>query len=503
MSKGRKLMLSKAYRASAGAASRFVSFLRRHRIQGILDLTSPPDVDSLFVILEVEKRAGIDGRTNLPSSSEEGITGSQKEIVDYHRKLQEKARRKVKKLAARLLAAAKRVEPSEVMNRVRDIPSKCQNNIDRVLAEFDSKLQLLHGQEEYERQRLDDDGEQSKEDDTGRLALKAISFLVMLGAVGVAALALGSSLMWGVDDGSLLSADPAIAIAAIAVVVPFLVAVGASNPASGQLDRERPAFRIAILLTTVFLVLLAFFCAHLITLSSNTPASTATDVVAALTAMTTDPGAINADVNALKGLGVVMVMGLVGFMLGKQIISTDAENSSGRAAYLRACREREELSGQLRNQINGIVDLAEKDVDRSLQRLQKQFKKLSRLAEQAGDTQALYDDFLAGLEESCNLLLERYREANAAERDTDIPPSFSEQICFRMEGASRKSFFENGIERHRKSDEEMKDLSTTVAEVRRALRDMNRDTIRSLDAVEFHEEVDQTNAFSTARPVTG
>jgi hypothetical protein len=455
------------------------------------------------VTLEVEKRAGIDGRTNLPASSEEVITGFQREIVDYHRKLQDTARGKVEKLAARLHAAAKRVDPSEVMDRVRDIPSKCQNNIDRVLAEFDSKHALLREQEVYERQCLDDGEEQSSEDDSGRLALKIISFLMMLATIGVAALALGSSLMWGVGDGSLLSTDPAIAIAAIAVVVPFLVVVGASNPASGQSDRERPTFRIAILLTTVFLLLLAVFCAHLIIISSNTPTATATDVVAALTAMTTDPGAISADLNALKGFCVVMVVGLVGSLLGHQIVSTDAKNGTVRSAYLTACREREDLTAQLRKQINGIVDLAEKDVDRSVKRLQKQFKKLSRLTEQAKDTQVLYDDFVAGLEESCNLLLERYREKNATERDTDIPPSFSEQICFRMEGASRKSFFEDGIERHRKSDNEMKDLSDTVAEVKQDLRNTNKDTIRSLDAVEFHEEADQTNAFPTAQPMTG
>jgi hypothetical protein len=142
------------------------------------------------------------------------------------------------------------------------------------------------------------------------------------------------------------------------------------------------------------------------------------------------------------------------------------------------------------------VDAAERDVTKSEKRVQKQFKKLSRLVEQARDTQAIYDDFIAGLEESCNLLLERYREANAALRTTTIPPSFSEQICFRLEGASRKSFFEDGIERHRQSDNEMTSLTETVAKVRSDLRKLNRNTLQNLGTVEAREETEEAYVYT-------
>jgi hypothetical protein len=42
MSKGRNLMPTKANPESAGAASRFVSIVRRHRAQALVDLRSPP-----------------------------------------------------------------------------------------------------------------------------------------------------------------------------------------------------------------------------------------------------------------------------------------------------------------------------------------------------------------------------------------------------------------------------------------------------------------------------
>jgi hypothetical protein len=496
MNRDRFLIPSKASAESAGAVSRFISFLRRHRLPGMFDLASPPDADSLFVTLEVEKRACIDGGNNLPFCSEEVISGAQRDIVDCHRKLQDRARGKVEKLATKLLIEARRIDRSEVADYLRDMPSKCQNKIDRVRAEFDSKLKLLHAQEVYKQQCLDHNDEQSQEDDSGGPATKAFFFVIMLAVASLVSLALGSDILWRGDVGSLLNAEAAIAVAIIAVALPFLIAVVVSKPVSAKLNRKRPAFRLAMLLTTALLGLVAFSCAHLIILSADVPVASAADISAVLNAMTTEPGAFSGDVNALKGFGVVMVTGFLGFVLGNLSINTDSENDDVRAAYLNAREGREKLTRQLHKQVNGIVDAAEKDVDSSTKRLQKRFKKLSRLVEQARDTQARYDDYLAGLEESCNLLLERYRQANAAVRNTAIPPSFSERICFRLEGASRKSFFKDGIERHRQADIEMKDFPETIAKVRRDLWNLNRDTIQSLGAVEAHEETDESYAYT-------
>ena len=118
--------------------------------------------------------------------------------------------------------------------------------------------------------------------------------------------------------------------------------------------------------------------------------------------------------------------------------------------------------------------------------LDKRFEKLSRLAEQANESQSAYDDFLARIEESCNIVLERYRGINVAERRTDVPPNFAEQICFRLEGASRVLFFENGLERHQKTEVEMKGLHDAIAEARRKLWDINRVALRSFDVVETY-----------------
>jgi hypothetical protein len=101
-------MMSKLANEGREAASRFVFRLRHYRLPGRLGLASPPNADSLAVALDVEQRASLDGGNNLPSASEEVISGSQREIVDHHRRLHDKARRKVKKLSAKLLAEARR-----------------------------------------------------------------------------------------------------------------------------------------------------------------------------------------------------------------------------------------------------------------------------------------------------------------------------------------------------------------------------------------------------------
>jgi hypothetical protein len=487
-------MLSKLSKVGADFASRFVSHLRRYRLPGGFGL-APPHADSLVITLDVDQRASLDGANNQPSSSEEVISGSQREIVDHHRRLHDRARRKVKKLSTKLLVEARRVDLSAVTDCLRDIPSKCQNRIDRVLADFDSKLKLLLAQEKYEKECADENPVESQDDESGRFAAKATFFVMMLAAAGLASLALGSDILWGGGAGALLKTEPAIMVGVIAVMLPFLIAVGVSKPVSAKLNHDRPAFRLAMLLTTALLGLVAFSCAHLVIVFANSSVTSEADIFTAINAMTSDPGAIMGDVNAFRGFGIVMGMGLIGFWLGNLSINTVAQSDS-RASHFDARRVREKLTRQVRKQVNAIVDAAENDVDKSEKRVQKQFKKLSRLVEQGRDTQAIYDDFVARLEESCNLLLERYREANAAARTTNIPPSFSEQICFRLEGASRKSFFEDGIERHRQTDNEMMSFSETVAKVRSDLRKLNRDVLHSLGAVEAREETEKAYVYT-------
>jgi hypothetical protein len=453
----------------------------------MFDLASPPDADSLSVTLDVENRARIDGGNNLPLSTEEVLSGTQQDIVAYHRQLGDRARRKVERLAAKLLTEASRVDPSEATNCVRDIPLKCQNKIDRARAEFDSKLKLLHAQERHEQQCLDHNAEDGQEAESGGLKTTISSYVIMFMAAGFAYLALGSDMIWGKSVGPLLNAEAAVAIAIVAAVVPFLIAAVVSKPLSPNPSRRRESSHLAILLTTVFLGFVSFSCGHLIIVSADPSVSDAARFSAVFNAMATEPGSFSWNIDAVKGFSVVLGAGILAFVLGTLSITSNSENDEEHVDYLDAVKGREKLIRHMGKTVNHIVDAAEKRVDSSANRLHRRMKKLSRLVDQARDSQARYDEYLAGLEESCNLLLNRYRQANAVVRKMPVPPSFSEQISFRLEGASRRVFFKEGIERHRQADAEMKNLSEAVAKARRDLRKLNRDAIQGFEAVEAYE----------------
>lgn len=483
-----KAAAAKAHRFGiAVVASRICASINRLRrgLSLTRDVLSPPQADQIAAVLDVEKRAAVDGGSDQPPTSEEILDGTQRQIVDYHRNLQDKARRKVERLAARIAAAARRIDLPEHIDELRDVSSKCRNRVDRVTAEFRSELDLMREGEALARRSLDDTGDQDTESGSGQHALRAVYFVLMLAITGVVSLALGSKSVWGVDSVSLLPMGSAAVIAVIGIVLPFMIAATVSGRPADQFERKRLTFWAVVAVTFLHVGFLAFFCAHLVVESAGASLSDGSDVATALTAMSTNPGVIATDIDALKALFIVIATGLLAFLLGSQFGSIDGEEGGTQNnPYLRARRRREQLAALLRRRINGIVDAAEKDVTRSSTRVKSRVKKLAGLVNLAQDVDARYRDYLTGLEESCNLLLERYREANAAARSSEIPFSFAEQVCFRLDGASEPSVFEEGIEQHRQVYSQMLQYGDVVAKVRHELRDLNRDAIRDLGAVD-------------------
>ena len=447
-----------------------------------VDLSSPPAVDRVSALLEVENRARAEGGKDDPPSSEEVIAGTQQEIVDYFRRLQDAARRKVERFEARMAAAVMKVDVSEAIERLRDVPSRCENDVGRIAADFQSKLDFLRDREVHERrviaagEKQDEEGSES----TGTSS-RGIYLMLILAVIGAASLALGGRSVWGVNAEALLSTKWAITIAVIAGVVPYMLAAGVGRHHFLTSDRERLAFRVAVILTTVLTILLAFFGGHLIHLTATGMVPAMADAFAAIA---TDPDVIKADHDAWKGFFLITIVGLLAFNFGNQAAGASAGVYSRDDAYLRAGREREELTRQLRKRINDTVDAAEKGIERKSARLRRRVRRLSRLVDQANDTQAQYRNYTASLEDSCNLLLERYRSANAAARNSELPRSFSEHICFQLDGASEYAPFKDGLKRYEKIESQLSEYLALIVDVRQKLRNLNQDAIQSLNAVE-------------------
>ena len=90
-------------------------------------------------------------------------------------------------------------------------------------------------------------------------------------------------------------------------------------------------------------------------------------------------------------------------------------------------------------------------------------------------------DYDVALEDSCNILLDRYRAANTNARKTDVPMSFSEHICFRNEHESNVSMFENEKGQLEELQQGIIELEGEAAEVRQKLRDLNSQAISALE----------------------
>ncbi len=464
-------------------ADRIASLFRGRGNSVTVNLSSPPAVDRVSALLEVEARARAEGSNDNPPSSEEVIAGTQQEIVDYFRRLQDAARRKVERFEVRLSAAVMKVDVSEAIERLRDIPSRCENDVGRIAADFQSKLEFLRDREVHERRLIDAGQKQDEEDsESTGTSSRGIYLILMLAVTGAATLALGGKSVWGVNAEALLSTKWAITIAVIAGVFPYMVAAGVGRHHSHAYDSERPTFRAAVILTTVFTIVLAFFGGHLIHLTATGMVPAVADAIAAIA---TEPDAIKADFDAWKGFFLITIVGLLAFNFGNHTAGASAGVHGADEAYLRAGKVREQLTRQLRKRINETVDAAEKGIERKSARLRRRVRRLSRLVEKANDTQIQYRNFTASLEDSCNLLLEHYRAANAAARNSELPRSFSEHICFRLDGASEYAPFKDSLKRYEKIDSQLSEYSALIVDVRQKLRNLNQDAIQSLKAVDI------------------
>ncbi len=142
----------------------------------------------------------------------------------------------------------------------------------------------------------------------------------------------------------------------------------------------------------------------------------------------------------------------------------------------------------MRKQINRTVDKGQAEVNDLLKNLRAKLRRYSQLIDDAKRLPDSLHEYDIVLEDACNILLDRYRAANAGTRQTELPMSFSEHVCFRTELGQLSSQFTDEEEHLAKLKERVTGLEGTVAAVRQQLRDMNRGAI--------------SDATPGARPVT-
>ncbi len=434
-------------------------------------------LDRLALRLDIEERARVDGSNEQPTAAEEKLSGTQLKIAEYFWKLERTAERHIGQTIDKLMSMGRDIDVAEAISKLRDVPSRCEKEISRILTDTRSRLQFLHEQEMQQRERASEleTAEVDEEDEGPQSA--ALYYVLTVTLVGMAALALGNKWVWGVDRLALLPAGTAVWMALAAAIVPFLTAAVSCRPAVYIDEREKLARRLTQVAGFVFLGGVAVFVAHFVIVVAAEPAA---QIGSALAAMMAEPLAMTASADAWKGFGVVGLTGVLAFLLGHQAAQASPASSSSEQSASQQSKSREHLLKAMRRRIDKVVDTAEGDIDKMSFDIKAKIRGFGAMAEEIRRIESQIADFRVALEDGCSLTLERYREANSRARSTAAPASFSEHICFRPDKAAEVASFADARKRAAQIEKDKDRFSAALAEVRQQLRDLNREAAAEL-----------------------
>jgi hypothetical protein len=183
-----------------------------------------------------------------------------------------------------------------------------------------------------------------------------------------------------------------------------------------------------------------------------------------IAAVLADPGASNravfeamlaAPLDVISGIaswtifGVFALMGLLAMFLGYRSDDTYPGYGAVQRSYYRARNELENVSLRLRKRINALADKAEAEVVGITRDYKARVRNYTRMMRKSQQFPSVLNDYDVDLEEACNNVLDRYRAANTAVRDSEAPMSFTEHVCFNTEvqmPSGRRSGSSNDVE---------------------------------------------------------
>ena len=423
------------------------------------------NIDKIAAGLDIENRARADGRNDQPPPTQEAVAGTQKEIIVYFKQLQQQARNQVAELGDQLRDLREVIDLPEAGNRLRDIPSRCENEIRRRIADFQSQLKVL---DERERRydSLQPDAAVARAG--GRERSLRVYYVLLAILIGAGAVVAVDQLAPGTVGPALNSASWAVAISLLYVIVPLLLGALVSRSAARNRSVGRLARWLAIGVAVAFVAVLAISTAHVIGALSAGPIVTLDSVKNMLVEA---PFAVGNNIFAWTGFGVVALAGLLAFLFGYQ--SGDRRLSRLHMNFFQIRDEREYRTRQMRKRINAVVDKAETDVSKLLQSLKSQIRRYSQLVETAKRVPESLNAYDIALEDACNILLDRYRTTNGRARRTDWPVSFSEHVCFRLEKAPAPAISDDEERRLERMHRRVTKLEVESSKVRQQLRDLN------------------------------
>lgn len=392
------------------------------------DITKPLDIDRIATHLAVVKRASEEGSQNLPPSGEEVPTGTQREIIDYFTNLRERAQQRAAETAEKLRKTSEKLDVSDSLATLRDIPADCENKILRHVTDFESRLNKTVDREQKQRQHYD---AFRKENGLDRLAhypgAAHFYYLIAAALIVAVAFALARIVEIGAAGNANVSAAWIAVVSAAAIIVPMLLG-DLWLRWTNHVGRLRKLFGWIGAIVSIMAItgMASYTDFHIAAVIANPDASNR-DVLNAILA---DPTGFVSTVVSWKAFGLVALTGVFAMLLGYRSDDPYPGYGAVQRVYYREREAHDVTSSRLRKRINSRIDKAEAEVAAIARSFKNEVRTYIRSVEHAEQSPSVLNDYDAELEDACNTVLDRYRVANAAARRSDLPLSFAEHVCF-------------------------------------------------------------------------
>jgi hypothetical protein len=348
---------------------------------------------------------------------------------------------------------------------LRDIPSRFENDLLRMLAEWKSRLNSLRNDAMERSQEIEPEGETAK-----RRIPAALKFAFLAAVVTGCAFLLSNTSAFALGGESPVADVRAFAILLAVAILSSAIARAASSSVShhGSFSSLGKWLRAAT--GIAFIGLTSIFASHYF---SGMAANPDTSLSAVFVALFVERTVSLLPLESWTVFSIVSAAALTAFIVCYREGSPDSSRHLPR-------RERGLLLKQLRK-VNVKIDRAQAEVTATLKRAKAALGKYSRRIDESRHLSAELSDYNDALQDACNMLLDRYRANNCKLRTTKAPHSFQEHVYFRAEEeASLASQQDEG--RHLDQfQQEIGKLELLAAQIRQELRDLNSRAIKTLE----------------------
>jgi len=442
------------------------------------DMAKPLNIERISTHLAVVKRAREEGSRNLPPSAEEVPSGTQREIIVHFANLRRRAQQRAAETAEESSRTLEQIHVSESVAKLRDIPASCENKILRHVADFEFLLNNTVEREKKQKQHYEAFREKNRLDRVANYSGAAYYyFLIVPALIVVVAYALASVVKTHAGGDSSISLAWIVAVSAVAVIAPFIFGDLLLRSINHVSAFKKFIGWISAIVAIATIIGLAFYTDFHIAAVLASPDASNRSV---LDAMLVAPLDVVSSVADWTGFGLVSLTGLFAMLLAYRSDDPYPGYGAVQRSYYGARTARDEAYARLRKRINVLIDEAEAAIDSTAKDFKTKVRTYMRLAEKSTRDPSALKYYDVELEDACNIVLDRYRVANAAARQSDTPLSFSEHVCFNPADGMDSGAYSHGSGQVAELRTAIVELESEADSARQKLRALNLRMINSI-----------------------